>query len=318
MKKKKILFRCAIIIIFIINILQLVRIYNINLQINKLKNEIKDNNQEEYLLLYNDLKKEIFDTESETQLLTSENILDKIGLLNRTKRENEEALALSEQDLENIKSQNNTLEKAIMQKENAKKEEELKNKLSIYPTYHQFPNYPTGCESVSLYLLLRYYGVNVTIEDIVNNLKKGSLPYKNNNRLIGGDPEYEFIGNPKTSYSYGVYNKPIAEIGAKYKKGIVSKVNFNFEEVLKLVDANHPVLVWTTINLSKPFISSTWYTNSGKKINWISGEHAMVIFKTENNKIIASDPYTGTIRYFDKDLFKTRYDYLGKRAIYYE
>ena len=36
-----------------------------------------------------------------------------------------------------------------------------------------------------------------------------------------------------------------------------------------------------------------------------------------DSQIIVSDPYTGTIRYFDKELFKSRYNYLGKRALYY-
>ena len=44
----------------------------------------------------------------------------------------------------------------------------------------------------------------------------------------------------------------------------------------------------------------------------------MVIFGVSDNKVIASDPYTGTIRYFDKNLFESRYNYLGKRVIYYE
>ena len=183
---------------------------------------------------------------------------------------------------------------------------------------NQFPNYPTGCESVSLYLLLQYYEVDVSLEDIISNLKKGSLPYKNNGQVFGGNPEVEFIGDPKTNYSYGVYNEPIKEVANQYKAGVVSKIGFEFSEVLKLVENNHPVMVWTTINLSKPFVSITWtYPKTGEKIQWLSGEHAMVIFDTEENKVIASDPYTGTIRHFDKETFHRRYNDLGKRAIYY-
>ena len=41
----------------------------------------------------------------------------------------------------------------------------------------QFPSYPVGCELVTLYMLLKYYGVSVTIDDIVSKLKKGPKPY---------------------------------------------------------------------------------------------------------------------------------------------
>lgn len=315
---KKGLFLCFIIILIIINIYKITILNNLNNQIENLINKVENVDQSEYFFLYNDLQKEIFTSNYVYEELTEEIIEDKIGMLTRTKVENEEALVLTEQDLTNIKNKNNQIEKKILQIELQKKEMEQKKLITNFPTYNQFPNYPTGCESVALYILLKYYNIDVTVEDIVNNLKKGALPYKSNNYFIGGDPEHEFIGNPKYSYSYGVYNEPIANVGKVYKSNIISKTNFDFDEVLKLVKQNKPVIVWTTINLSNPFISISWYTATGKKVDWISGEHAMVVFGMENNQVIVSDPYTGTIRYFDKDLFKLRYNYLGKRAIYYE
>ena len=34
--------------------------------------------------------------------------------------------------------------------------------------YYQHPDYPTGCESVALYILLQYYGVDVTVDKIID------------------------------------------------------------------------------------------------------------------------------------------------------
>ena len=303
------------------NIYQVYILRETNQEIKEVNIKIKKSNREkEYLSLYEELKKEIIGSDfDEDQIMDSESIENKIGLLEREKKQNEEGLSLSAKDLENIKNKNNEVEKRIIAIESSQKEMESLNKVNDFPTYNQFPKYPTGCESVSLYLLLKYYEVNVTIEDIINSVPKGALPYKNNNQISGGNPELEFIGDPRNNYSYGVYNKPIAEVGEKYKAGIISKTNFDFQKVLTLVRDNHPVLVWTTINLSKPFISTTWiYPETGEKISWIGGEHAMVIFGVTDDKVIASDPYTGTIRYFNQDLFETRYNYLGKRAIYYD
>lgn len=308
-KFTKIITFFLIFILLSFNIYNLYALQNINSKIDNLNQKLADNtSEEEYLSLYEELVHEIGDIS---------NIEDKIGLLQREYRENDEGLTLSIQDLEMIKNQNNEIEKQIIQLENKKKEEEQNN--INFPTFNQFPEYPTGCESVALYLLLNFYEVNVSVEDIVSNLKKGPLPYKNNGQVLGGNPEIEFIGNPKTKYSYGVYNKPIAEVANQYKNGVISKIGLDFSEVLNLVESNHPVMVWTTINLSKPFISTTWIDyKTGDTIKWISGEHAVVIFDIEDNQVIISDPYTGTIRKLDKKLFESRYDYLGKRAIYYE
>lgn len=308
-KFTKIITFFLIFILLSFNIYNLYALQNINSKIDNLNQKLADNtSEEEYLSLYEELVHEIGDIS---------NIEDKIGLLQREYRENDEGLTLSIQDLEMIKNQNNEIEKQIIQLENKKKEEEQNN--INFPTFNQFPEYPTGCESVALYLLLNFYEVNVSVEDIVSNLKKGPLPYKNNGQVLGGNPEIEFIGNPKTKYSYGVYNKPIAEVANQYKNGVISKIGLDFSEVLNLVESNHPVMVWTTINLSKPFISTTWIDyKTGDTIKWISGEHAVVIFDIEDDQVIISDPYTGTIRKLDKKLFESRYNYLGKRAIYYE
>ena len=236
---KKIIVLFIIIIMLITNIYQIHTLKETNQRIKEINNKIEDNTKEkEYLLLYKELKQEIEEDNREEIIIDSETIEDKIGLLEREKEQNEEALSLSVKDLEDIKNKNNEIEKKIIEMETSKNDIEASNKINDFPTYNQFPKYPTGCESVSLYLLLKYYKVNVTIEDIINGIKKGALPYKNNNQILGGNPEVEFIGDPRNIYSYGSYNKPIAEVGEKYKAGIVSKTNFDFKEVLNLVKNN--------------------------------------------------------------------------------
>lgn len=54
------------------------------------------------------------------------------------------------------------------------KEYETKNTFYItgVPFINQYPNYPTGCESVALTILLKYYGVSVTPDDVIEALQK--------------------------------------------------------------------------------------------------------------------------------------------------
>ena len=237
-------------------------------------------------------------------------------------------LSKSSQELEskvkNLQDQYNVLNKKYQSELAKYREEQIRISngttymINNFPTINQYPNYPTGCESVALTMLLKYHNVNVDAYGVIANLKKGSLPYTENNIYYGGNPELEFVGDPLRSDSYGVYEKPIAEVAAKYKGNVNIKNNFSFSEVLNLVKNNHPVMVWTSMGLSLPYISSSWiYKPTGEKIDWKAGEHAVIIIGYNNNQVIISDPMGGRIKYQSRSLFESRYNYFGKKAVYY-
>ena len=178
--------------------------------------------------------------------------------------------------------------------------------------------YPTGCESAALTILLNYWNENVTIEEVAGLLKKGDAPHYENNVRYGGNPYIEFIGNPTDPNSYGVYDKPIEEIANKLKPEIINGRGMSLNEVLQIVKQNRPVIVWNTMDLKVPYISDTWiYKPTGERINWLSSLHAIVIIGYTETNVIVSDSLTGTIRYFDKNIFENRYNAFGKRALYY-
>ena len=189
-----------------------------------------------------------------------------------------------------------------------------------FPTYKQSPNYPNGCEPVALYLVLEYYNVNVTMEEIVNRLDKGKAPYKLDGKIYGGDPEKEFVGDPRLTKGggYGVYQKPIISLANNYKKGIKDISGTSLDNVLKIVNKGKPVQVWATVDMTKPRSCITWTTDTNKKVTWQCGFHSMVIIGFTHNTVIVSDPTRGDIRSYNKTTFETRYNQIGKRAIYYE
>ncbi len=278
----------------------------------------------------------VFIVEESYMLYSNKN--DRDIMLN--KRSNSNSLIVSlESDIDNLNNElitNDTLLKSLDSKrdslteeivdveEKIKEIEELKATMASNSKYingvitvNQHPDYPTGCESVALYILLRYYGVNVSIDDIITSIPKGDLPHLENGRFYGANPENEFVGNPLTEYSYGVYNNPIRNLANMFKKGAKTKTGMEFDEVLKLVDQDEPVIVWATINMIESYISSKWLDSSGKTVEWKANEHALVVIGYDSNNIIVSDPYTGSIRYYDRSLFISRYNYLGKRAVWY-
>ena len=182
-----------------------------------------------------------------------------------------------------------------------------------FPLINQNIMYPTGCESVSLTMLLKYYGINVSVDDVINRLKKGDLPYYEGGTKYGGNPEVEFIGSPYSNSSYGVYEKPIAEVANSFKSGINIRNNFPFSEVINIVSSGKPVIVWTSIGMSLPYISTSWvYKPTMETIYWKSNEHAVVIIGTEGENVVIADPIGGKIKRYQKSLFEDRYNFYGK------
>ena len=89
-----------------------------------------------------------------------------------------------EEEVTKLKEKNNSLndqEKTLNAKYNELLEIERKKhlfKLNNIRTINQYNiGFPTGCESVALTILLNYYNVNVSTDEIVNILPKGSKPY---------------------------------------------------------------------------------------------------------------------------------------------
>ena len=178
--------------------------------------------------------------------------------------------------------------------------------------------YPTGCESAALTILLRYYGLNINMSDVVNRLPKGSLPYTENVIRYGGNPYVEFVGHPNSSSSYGVYEKPIISVAESFKPGIIDGSGMKLDDVLKVVSEGRPVLVWVSMNMAVPYISTSWtYKPTGEKISWMSNEHALVIVGYNQNNVVVSDSLYGSIKYYNRNVFESRYNTYGKRAVYY-
>lgn len=72
-------------------------------------------------------------------------------------------------------------------------------------TFNQQSKYPTGCESVSLHILLSYYGASPGGDEIIRKLPQGGWLYTKDGTRYGGNPDLEFVGSPYDNQSFGVY-----------------------------------------------------------------------------------------------------------------
>jgi len=187
-------------------------------------------------------------------------------------------------------------------------------------TFCQHPHYPTGCESVSLYILLNYYGVDVTVADIVEALPKGEEPYKKDGVYYGADPHKVFVGDPRRESSFGVYNEPIAKTAQQFKDGAVAESGVSLERIKKTVAGRDPVIVWTTVSYERsPKVTAGWKVKeTGEEIQWMGNEHAVVVYGYDADNIYVSDPYDGKKKVIPEEDFMRSYSGFGGMVVYYK
>ncbi|MBR6029751.1 MAG: SH3 domain-containing protein [Clostridia bacterium] len=183
----------------------------------------------------------------------------------------------------------------------------------------QYPDYPTGCESVSLYMLLNYYGVEVTVDQIYDLLPMGAQPYDDDEGVRhGANPEREFVGDPRSEYSYGVFNEPIAKVAEQFKPGVQTKTGASLDEIKAILATGSPVLAWyVSAPMREIMYRWSWLDENGEMVHWPGGEHAVVICGYNGHSLTYRDPNAGTTVVIDEDTFLKSFHELGGRIVYY-
>jgi len=183
----------------------------------------------------------------------------------------------------------------------------------------QYPDYPTGCESVSLFMLLNYYGLDVTVDQIYDMLPMGAQPYDDENGVRhGANPEREFVGDPRSEYSYGVFNEPIAKVAEQFKPGVVTEKGATIDTIKAILDTGNPVLAWyVSAPMRDIMYRWNWLDEEGETVYWPGGEHAVVICGYDDTSLTYRDPNAGTTVIIDYDTFSKSFTELGGRIVYY-
>lgn len=183
----------------------------------------------------------------------------------------------------------------------------------------QYPDYPTGCESVSLYMLLNFYGVDVTVDQIYDLLPMGAQPYDDENGVRhGANPEREFVGDPRSEYSYGVFNEPIAKVAEQFMPGVKTEKAATVDDIKAILDTGNPVLAWyVSAPMRDIMYRWAWLDENGELVHWPGGEHAVVVCGYDDTSLTYRDPNAGTTVIIDYDTFAKSFSELGGRIVYY-
>jgi uncharacterized protein YvpB len=193
----------------------------------------------------------------------------------------------------------------------------LQRKIIDVPLIKQMdqPQLKNGCEVTSLAMLLNFHGINVTKNQLANEIHR--VPIKDQNSKMG-NPNIGFVGDMENGPGYSVYNGPIYDLAKKYAgRSVVNLTNSTFLDLLKKVSKGYPVWVITTNNFKPGAVFKRWETIQGP-VNVTLSEHSAVITGYDENYIYVNDPYGYKNRKVDRVSFISAWEEMGKQAIVIE
>lgn len=229
----------------------------------------------------------------------------------------EPAVTVAEQSLENIlqERENAFVKKCNLAVEEMQHERLLPSAGLSVPEVLQMPELPTGCESVSLTMVLMYEGFHLKKTTITDWF----LPYDSLDFVTG------YAGDPETVYGAGCFPPAIVTAANEYletQKSDLRAVDLtgeSFDRLLYYVSRDCPIMVWGTMYMAEPDFTDLEILRNGITYTWYTYEHCVVLsgYDLDLGVVTINDPLEGVIKR-DLEEFKEIYDEVGQFAVILE
>ena len=179
--------------------------------------------------------------------------------------------------------------------------------------------YPTGCETISTIMLLRYYGIYMSADEFIDNY----LPMADyefiGDYMYGPDPNEYFVGDPRYSYSFGCF-APVIEEALSQCIPLDCKVeDLTGIELSQLaedfISRSQPLLIWASMDMAPIYEGQAWILPSGETFIWPAHEHCLVMIGYDDEYYYFNDPLPGEICAYEKELVEERYEEMGMQAL---
>ena len=188
-------------------------------------------------------------------------------------------------------------------------------KLNV-PLENQMPDLPNGCEVTSLSMLMNYYGIKVSKNELAETIQH--VDSFTDGGKYRGNPHQGFVGHMTIANAgWCVYNEPLYNVARKYTSHIENITGSDFLSLLKLVSTGHPVMIITTTTFNKVNNMQTWDTNTGK-VNVTPSSHACVITGHSKPKkvVYVNNPYGYKNQPVNWKNLQASYNQQGRQALY--
>lgn len=177
---------------------------------------------------------------------------------------------------------------------------------------YQNPEYPAGCESMALTMMLNYFGYDIPKNEIIDNY----LIYSKNNFVMG------YTGYPDKSPGGGIYapgmtntaNRFLLEKNSVYEAKNISGTKLT--DIFPYVAKGYPVMVWTTVNQNPCKRSNETIRYGDIDYIWTYNEHCVLLtgYNLIDKTVTLNDSISGVIS-LNIDEFQKTYDDMWQMAM---
>ncbi|WP_146550040.1 C39 family peptidase [Rummeliibacillus suwonensis] len=190
------------------------------------------------------------------------------------------------------------------------------------PVVLQNPQLPHGCEITAMTASFNYYGLNLSKMKMAKKYLPTKAIIEKDGKRTGPDPNKAYAGDPSNeltgTYVFApVITKVARKVAKDYKTNlkVTNLTGASQKKIIETVQQGMPVMVWVTLDLSKPKTKEGWYiegTNSKPKM--YRNLHVVVLTGYEDGKVIVMDPLHGYVAH-DATKFFSSYKDMGSQAI---
>lgn len=208
-------------------------------------------------------------------------------------------------------------------KEQPEKKPQINKMYISVPIVKQNPELPNGCEITSLTAVLKHYGFSASKMEMAKQyLPKEPFKYQNNKRY-GPNPFKAYAGDPRNNTGFFSYAPPIVKAAEQYFVGRTTRytatdLSGSEKEIFyDQINKGIPVVIWVTLDLSKPKVTSSWYFSDTKEyFKAPVNLHAVALigYNKNNNTVQVMDPLRGRVSHNADKFFKS-YKELGSHAM---
>ncbi len=144
----------------------------------------------------------------------------------------------------------------------------------ILPVVELRQKYPFTCEAAALRMVLHYFDVKISEDEILAAMPVDGTPRKNG---VWGDPDQAFVGDiygNNSQVSYGIHWRPMQGLASRWARAEAFE-NQTPTDITSFITKRLPVVAWVNGGTGKPL---KWKTPKGKSISAIEGEHSVVVY----------------------------------------
>ena len=193
---------------------------------------------------------------------------------------------------------------------------------------NQNPDYPNGCEAAAAVMLLNYYGIDITLQEFIENHLLTKNVYEENGTRFGPNPALYYAGDPTSpTRGWGCFEPVIVNAMksaiASYEKKTNQQLKIEFieTEAIHSLDTyaffNQPFLIWTTIDYEEVTDIYEWFNyEKTKTYTYPKNSHVVVVTGMDEEYYYINDPLKNEKNIpVKRETLEKSFDSLGRQKI---